>query len=346
MILKNKKALILSSLAILLPIPVALLLRERLAERMTMNGFVWGIPVAMLAVHWLCILFTGLDKGNKNRNTKLMSLMLWIIPLITNLSVLGSYALVLGVEFSPVAWTLVPMGLLFVFIGNYMPKVRMNGTVGIKIRWTYSSEANWNATHRFAGKVWVAGGFVMMLAALLPHIWAVGAMLAAILMLCLVPMVYSYRFYRREKAEGKPLNRGYRTLDRKGKVFAVVFTVLLVVFLSVVLFRGEIRYTYYEDYFVADSNMYSDNFLHYDVIESVEYREGDVPGLRVGGYGSFRLLLGWFENEEFGTYIRYTYYKPEACVVVRTDDLVFVLSGETAEETQQIYQTLLEKTGK
>ena len=65
MILKNKKALILSSLTILLPIPVALLLRERLAERMTMNGFVWGIPVAMLAVHWLCILCTALDKGSK-----------------------------------------------------------------------------------------------------------------------------------------------------------------------------------------------------------------------------------------------------------------------------------------
>ena len=346
MILKHKKTLVLSSLAILLPIPVAFFLRERLAERMTMNGIVWSVPVIMLAVHWLCILCTALDKDNKNRNTKLMTLVLWIIPLITNLSVLGSFALVLGVEFSPVAWTLVPVGLLFVLIGNYLPKVRMNGTLGIKIRWTYSSEENWNATHRFAGKVWVVGGFLLMLVALLPHIWAVSVMLAAILLLCLVPMVYSYRFYQREKAEGKPLKEGYKTLDKKGKVFSVIFTVILVVFLSVVLFRGEIRYTYYEDYFVADSNMYSDNILHYDVIESLEYREGNVPGLRVGGYGSFRLLMGWFENEEFGTYIRYTYYKPEACVVVRTADQVLVFSGETAEETQAIYQTLQEKTGK
>lgn len=346
MILKNKKALILSSLAILLPIPVALLLRERLAERMAMNGFVWGIPVIMLAVHWLCILFTALDKGNKNRNQKPLALVLWIIPVISNLSVCGSYALVLGVEFSPVAWTMVPMGLLFVFIGNYMPKIRMNATMGIKIRWTYSSEANWNATHRFAGKVWVAGGFVMMLAALLPHIWAVSVMLGLILVLCLVPMVYSYRFYRWEKAEGKPLNQGYRALGKKEKVLAVVFTVLLVVFLAVVMFRGEIRYVYYEDYFLADTNMYSDNVLFYDVIESVEYREGNVPGLRVGGFGSFRLLMGYFENEEFGTYIRYTYYKPKSCVVVKTDDQVLVFSGETAEETRELYQTLLEKTGK
>ena len=41
-----------------------------------------------------------------------------------------------------------------------------------------------------------------------------------------------------------------------------------------------------------------------------ELREGNVDGTRIGGFGSFRLLLGFFENEEFGTYTRYTYYKP------------------------------------
>ena len=67
--------------------------------------------------------------------------------------------------------------------------------------------------------------------------------------------------------------------------------------------------------------------------------------MRVGGYGSFRLLMGWFENEEFGTYIRYTYYDPEACVVVSTSDKTLVLSAETYEETQKLYENLLVLTG-
>lgn len=346
MILKNKKALILSSVLILLPIPIGLLLRDRLAERMTMNGFVWGIPVAMLAVHWLCILFTAMDRGNKNRNQKPLSLVLWIIPVITNLSVCGSYALVLGVEFSPVAWTMVPMGLLFVFIGNYMPKTRMNSTMGIKVPWAYSSEENWNATHRFAGKVWVIGGLLMILAGLLPNVWAVTIMTVMIFVMCFLPIVYSWRFYKKELAEGKNVSAGYSKTDKKILKWSAVFLVLFTVFICFVLFFGDIHYVFNEDHLLVDTNMYTDYVLRYDTIENIEYRDGNVPGLRVGGYGSFRLLMGFFQNDEFGTYTRYTYYKPEACVVLTSKGKTIVLSGVTAEETRELYETLKERTEK
>ena len=82
----------------------------------------------------------------------------------------------------------------------------------------------------------------------------------------------------------------------------------------------------------------------YDSIDSVEYRAGNVPGSRVFGVGSFRLLLGSFENEEFGNYTRYTYYNPEACVVMKINGKTLVLSGKDAAETQDIYQQLLERT--
>ena len=65
---------------------------------------------------------------------------------------------------------------------------------------------------------------------------------------------------------------------------------------------------------------------------------------RVFGVGSFRLLLGSFENEEFGNYTRYTYYNPEACVVMKVNGKTLVLSGKDAEETQAIYSQLVERT--
>ena len=355
MILKNKKLLIITSLLTLLPILVGLLLWNRFPETMAIH---WGItgeadgyanpgfavfvpPLIMLVIHWVCILFTGLDKGNKNRNKKLQAVVLWIIPLLSNLSMLGLYALAMDVKFSPVAWTMVPMGLLFAVIGNYMPKTKMNSTMGIKVYWAYTSEENWNATHRFAGKAWVIAGILMMLCGLLPNGWAVTIMIALLFVMIVIPVVYSWRFYKKELAEGK-VEKG--ELPKSDKIFmksSAVFLVVFTLFILVVLFYGDIDFHFREDHLFIDTNMYSDNILYYSAIESVEYRDGNVPGLRVGGYGSFRLLMGWFENEEFGTYIRYTYYKPEACVVVHLKNKVMVLSGETAEDTQALYQSLL-----
>ena len=355
MILKNKKLLILTSLLTLLPIPVGLLLWDKFPETMAIHfgipgqadGFasvpfaVFVLPLILLAVHWVCILSTALDKGNRNRNRKLQKIVLWVIPLIGNLSCLGMYALSLGWKFSPVAWTMIPMGILFAIIGNYLPKTRMNSTMGIKIWWAYTSEENWNATHRYAGKVWTIGGVLVALCALLPHLWAVTVMLILTVVLCLFPMVYSWRFYRKELAEGKPLKKPGETMDSKTKRLVLLFSAVLTVFLCIVLFCGEITYSFREDYLFVESNMYSDYITYYDTIDHVEFREGNVPGLRVGGYGSFRLLMGFFENDEFGTYTRYTYYKPEACVIIASGEKKIVLSGRTYEETEALYQNLL-----
>jgi len=360
MILKNKKLLVITSLLTLLPIPVGLLLWNRFPDTMAIHwgitgevdgyaspGFmVFGLPLLMLAFHWICVFFTALDKGNHGRNQKMFRIVLWTIPIISNLSLFGMYAFALDIEFSPVAWTVVPMGLLFAVMGNYMPKTRMNSTMGIKVPWAYSSEENWNATHRFAGKVWVIGGILVMLCGLLPHLWAVSGMIVFTVVLCVVPIVYSYRFYQKEKAEGKVLSTGYSATDRKILKGSGIFLIVLTIFLLFVLFYGDITYSFREDYLLIDSNMYSDYIVYYDSIDHVEFREENVPGLRVGGYGSFRLLMGYFENEEFGTYTRYTYYKPEACVVLTKGEKRIVLSGETREETEMLYLDLLDMTAR
>ena len=360
MLKQYKKSLILTSLLILLPIPVGLLLWNRFPETMAIHwgftgeadgyasvGFaVFGLPLIMLAVHWVCVLFTAMDKGNKNRNQKMFRIVLWTIPIISNLSMLGLYAFALDVEFSPVAWTVVPMGLLFAIMGNYMPKTRMNSTMGIKVPWAYSSEENWNATHRFAGKLWVIGGILIALSGFLPNFWAMLVMFSALAVLCIVPIWYSWRYYKRELAEGKVQKAGYSKQDKKIMKGSGIFLLVFTVFILFVLFYGDITYTFQDDYLFVDTNMYSDYIVYYDTIEQVEFREGNVGGLRVGGYGSFRLLMGFFENEEFGTYTRYTYCKPEACVILTKGEKKIVLSGKTYEETEKLYLDLLDLTAR
>ena len=345
MILKNKKALILSSLLILLPVPVGFLLRNQFpAEFMADLGYtVWLPPLCLLAGHWLCIVLTAVDPSNKNRNRKPLTVVLWILPLMSNLTCGILYALLLGVDFSPFSWMTAAFGVMFAVIGNYMPKTKMNSTMGIKVPWTYSSEENWNATHRFAGKVWVIGGVVMLFGVMLPEGAAVALMFVTIVVLCVLPLWYSWRFYKREKAEGKNVTAGYSPVDKKILKGSMAFLAVLLLFVVVILFTGDLEYSFGEDAMTIRADWYSDLTVKYESVNSIEYRDGKIPGLRVGGFGSFRLLMGFFKNDEFGTYTRYTYYDPEACVVLTAGSRTIVLSGESAAETEALYERLLEK---
>lgn len=304
--MNNKKHLIFSSLLILLPIPLSYALRHQLPTEFVSSFFwmAWLLPLSLLGAQWLCIFMTKLDKGNKNRNRKPLSLVLWIIPLIGNLCFGIMYALYLGLDFSPTAWMIIPMGLMFAVIGNYLPKTKMNSTMGIKVKWAYSSEANWNATHRFAGRLWVAGGILVAASAFLPEEAAIIAMILLIVVLSVVPMWYSWKFYQKEYAEGKVEKANYSKLDRRILKFSQVFLVLLTVFVLSIMFTGDLEYSFEADSLTIQADWYADFSLRYDVIEAVEFREGNVPGIRVGGFGSGRLLMGFFQNDEFGTYTR------------------------------------------
>ncbi|MBQ5748739.1 MAG: SdpI family protein, partial [Oscillospiraceae bacterium] len=57
-------------------------------------------------------------------------------------------------------------------------------------------EENWNKTHRLAGKVWTIGGVLQMLAAFLPQ-YAFAIFLTVIVVMVLIPTLYSYALYRK-----------------------------------------------------------------------------------------------------------------------------------------------------
>lgn len=357
MIRKHKTELIVSSLVILFPILVGLILWNRLPETLTTHWGIDGQPdgygslpyavfvpyLSLLAGHWLCFLVTTKDTKNQDRNWKPIRLVLWIMPVLSNVCGAIMYALALGVKVSVSGIMFAAIGLMFAAIGNYLPKCRQNYTIGIKVPWTYTSEENWNATHRFGGRVWIVGGVLMMLSALLPAGWNAGVMIAGAVILAVVPILYSYFYYRKQVKRGDELKPVPSVHTRVGKIGMVV-GLLILLFVLVTLFAGKVETTFSDDYFSIKASFYDDLTVFYDRVESVEYRDGNVDGSRVFGVGSFRLLLGNFENEEFGNYTRYTYYNPEACVVLKVNGKTLVLSGKDAAETQAFYQQLQERT--
>ncbi|MBQ8961608.1 MAG: SdpI family protein [Ruminococcus sp.] len=90
------------------------------------------------------------------------------------------------------------IGILFIVIGNYLPTVRQNGVLGIKLSWTLKNERCWNAVHRFSGKLYVAAGILCIGAAILINIVGASSLLFILLELVtitaavIVPTVYAY----------------------------------------------------------------------------------------------------------------------------------------------------------
>ena len=354
-----KKQLTAASLLTLLPIAVGLLLMEKLplafATHWGANGqpdgwssrsvAIFVPPLIMLALFWVCVYFTCKDPGNQGRNKKPLGMVFWIVPFLSNLCCGIMYALALGVELSIHSLMLCVMGLMFIVIGNYMPKCQMNSTIGIKVSWAYTSEENWNATHRFAGRVWVICGGLMILSALLPSKLGIAVMLFGFIPMVAAPAIFSYRYYRKQLARGEKLKSMPAQLKKTSRI-AWVFVTIILALCTLLLLTGNVEVVFSDTSFTVDSVYYDALTVEYDAIDSVEYRSDNVPGLRVGGFGSPRLLLGYFENDEFGTYTRYTYTNADSGIVITVGDKILVISGKDPAETQAIYETLLAKTGK
>ena len=213
---KNKWTLVITSVIILLPIFGGLLLWEQLPDKIPfhwgLNGEVDGwaskpvavflMPAMMLAVQWVCVLATTMEpKGRAATSTKMMGIVLWIIPLLNIVLHVMVYTAALGHKINAAVVMPLIIGAMFVIIGNYLPKCKQSYTMGIKLPWTLNDEQNWNATHRLAGKLWVAGGVLTMLCAVLPPVATFIVMMGVLLVMLVVPTVYSYLFYKKHNTE-------------------------------------------------------------------------------------------------------------------------------------------------
>lgn len=208
MIKKNKGLVITTTLVCLLPVLAGLLLWNRLPEQIpshwnyqgVIDGWsskcftVFFIPLLILAMHWVCLAVTAIDPRSENISAKSLALVLWISPVMSVVVGTLMYGTALGMEMNVDRVMPMAMGLLFVIIGNYLPKCRQNYSIGIKVPWTLHNEDNWNATHRFGGRLWVVGGLVTLAAALLGYPLVIFPVLPT---LGLAPMVYSYLYYKK-----------------------------------------------------------------------------------------------------------------------------------------------------
>ena len=119
-----------------------------------------------------------------------------------------------------------------------------------------------------------------------------------------------------------------------------LFTLAVFAVVGILLTTGDIHIKYKENTFAIEASYATDMEISYDEIEHIEYRDEKVSGSRVGGFASFRLMMGKYKNDEFGKYTRYTYAKCDAGVVLTVGDRNVVISGKDKESTKEIYEEL------
>jgi hypothetical protein len=147
-------------------------------------------------------------------------------------------------------------------------------------------------------------------------------------------------------ANGEAGEADYTLPGGKKAVFSTVIgIVILCTVLAVIIFTGSIEATLDDDSMDITATYWSDVSIKYENIESIEYRENGIQGYKVNGYASFKMQVGWFENEEIGRHTRYTYGTNEPCILLTVSGKPLVVSLESAEQTKALYDQLLEKTG-
>lgn len=197
----NKTTLI-TTLLSLVPIAIGTALQNKLPSEIPINyGF--NNEAGTLASKWIVIfllplilalvnLFVNLTLTERNRQRigkRLSAVLIWLVPL---LSVVVSMFLILkplGLPLKAGSLVFSIISVIFIIIGNYIPKCRPNSYVGYRLSWIMNDDELWMKTHRFSGFVLVIAGF----ASLVASFFAIGkyVFLVCLVIIIFVPLIYS-----------------------------------------------------------------------------------------------------------------------------------------------------------
>lgn len=216
MLKKYLPKILISIIITLLPIVFGVIMWDKLPEQVATHfnaageadGYgskamaVFALPLVMAALNLVCVLITMLDPKRRNIDGKAFSLIIWLVPAISLFTEGVIFATALDYKLNISAVMTGFIGIVFIVMGNYLPKCGQNYTLGIRTPWTLNDPDTWKATHRFGGRLFVVTGFLVILSAFAKTIWV----MFVIMMTCLVVItVYSYLYYiKHHKESEKP----------------------------------------------------------------------------------------------------------------------------------------------
>ena len=167
----------------------------------TSFSHVLTINLVMIGMYLLFLLLPYIDPRKERYQEfqkvyhifkNVMLLFFTLIFFLTNLSAIG-YDLNIGLCIPLI------VGLLFIVIGNYMSKIKMNWFMGIRTPWTLSSEKVWDKTHHLGAKLFMISGLLIAIDGFLPENYRVPVFILAIAIILIGTIFGSYLIYLKTK---------------------------------------------------------------------------------------------------------------------------------------------------
>ena len=169
-------------------------------DRMGSKYWMYLFDLLPLAVYGLMSITKKIDPRKENleksSNYELMKYL--VTGLILGITVVAT-GRVFFKELSVRTGLLIIIGVFFVMIGNYMPRIRQNYFMGIKTPWAIHDENNWKATHRIGGMTYVLMGLLFIVSAFLTGTLSFIIMIISLLLSTVFVYVYSYWYFKRHQ---------------------------------------------------------------------------------------------------------------------------------------------------
>ena len=159
-----------------------------------------GLPLVVTLIQMVYCITTNLFRKNRDMN-RAEKVIRFLFP--TGLYAVQIFMLMYSMGKATDIMTFIGVleTVLFLVLGNYLPKVRRTTFFGIRTPHTLTNEEVWDRTHRFAGVVYIIAGITCM-------IMTVTGMHAVLMFGLLfvasgIPFIYSEILYRRVKSKNR-----------------------------------------------------------------------------------------------------------------------------------------------
>jgi len=213
----NKKIIAITSLVCLLPILFGLYyyneLPDQVAIHFNYNNIpdnyapkffaVVGIPFLLLILQILLCVISDLSDKNKEANRKIIIFSKWIIPIVSIVINIIVIMFSLGRTTSISRPVCIIIGLIFITLGNYLPKTKQNNVIGIRTKYTLSSEEIWKKTSRITGYTMITFGLLFIVSAFLDTMISIIILIAFLAAMLFVSIIYPIRIAKKSGIDRK-----------------------------------------------------------------------------------------------------------------------------------------------
>ncbi len=172
---RDRKTLILTIIVCLLPILLGIVLYNQLPEQMPIhfkagdvpdnyapkNFALFGIPLIMAIVQTICMLSTINRLKNKEK-PRIAKIMEWFIPIITVLIYIIMIEVPLGSTVYVGKSICLILGISFMIIGNYLPKMSYDTAKGV-FHPTPSNEKTFRKMSKIMGYSFIVIGIIFLI---------------------------------------------------------------------------------------------------------------------------------------------------------------------------------------